>query len=230
MGSALIKGLISSGIKPNTIFASDHNSEQLKKLKALQITTSASNLEIAKSAEVVILCVKPQLIAEVIQEVASVLTKNHLIVSIAAGVTLKSLSDALPKEKRSVVRLARVMPNTPSLVRQGVSSFSLEPNSPTSKSDAALITAIFSSVGFVFQTDEKLIHAVVAVSGCGPAYDLFLHSFFSFSEAQIFFPSNSCVLFRYVYLFIEALADGLCVGVASPVDFSLSDSFAVQPV
>jgi len=100
----------------------------------------------------------------VLGEISNRVTERHLIISIAAGVTLAKLGAALKKD----ARIVRVMPNTPALVSASASAFSLGKGAKSD--DAALAQRIFSAVGVAYQVKESLLDAVTGLSGSGPAY------------------------------------------------------------
>jgi pyrroline-5-carboxylate reductase len=100
----------------------------------------------------------------VLSDLRSAVTPQKLIVSIAAGITLTSLSDGLS----STTRLIRVMPNTPCLVGSGASAFTR--GGAASEQDGELVNSLLSTVGLAFEVPEKLLDAVTGLSGSGPAY------------------------------------------------------------
>ncbi len=125
---------------------------------------TASNLDVIAAAGIVVVAVKPHQVADVLSEVRAAITPSHLIVSIAAGVTLARLQAALPEGTRVV----RVMPNTPALVGQSATAFALGP--ACSASDGARVQELFASVGVALPVKEVLLDAVTGLSGSGPAY------------------------------------------------------------
>jgi pyrroline-5-carboxylate reductase len=166
MGEALIRGLVNANVvAPEAIWASDVRLERLKELDSQYgIQLAPDNLEVVRQADVVIMAVKPQIMAVVLREIASVMTKRKLMISIAAGVSTARIRAMLGRD----VRLIRVMPNTPALVLEGVTAIAkaegLEPD------DLDIAGEIFSAVGRVVVLDEELLDAVTGLSGSGPAY------------------------------------------------------------
>lgn len=166
MGEALIKGLIEASVVPaDAIYASDVRADRLKELDRLYgIQVVPDNAAVVRHADVVILAVKPQILAQVLAEIAPAVTKRTLLISIAAGVSTERLREGLGKD----ARLIRVMPNTPALVLEGVTAIAkaqgLEPE------DLDIAGEIFSAVGRVVMLDESLMDAVTGLSGSGPAY------------------------------------------------------------
>jgi pyrroline-5-carboxylate reductase len=166
MGEALIKGLLEATVVPaDAIYASDVRTERLKELdRVYGIQVVPDNEAVVRHADVVILAVKPQILAQVLAEIAPAVTKRTLLISIAAGVSTQRLREGLGKD----ARLIRVMPNTPALVLEGVTAIAkaqgLEPE------DLDIAGEIFSAVGRVVMLDESLMDAVTGLSGSGPAY------------------------------------------------------------
>jgi pyrroline-5-carboxylate reductase len=166
MGEALIKGLVAANlVRPEAIYASDVRLERLKALdQQYGIQLLADNAELVRQVDIVILAVKPQIMAPALRQIASAVTKKKLLISIAAGVSTTTMRAALGKE----ARLIRVMPNTPALVLEGVTAVAkaegLEPG------DLDTAGEIFSAVGRVVVLDEELMDAVTGLSGSGPAY------------------------------------------------------------
>src|SRR5262249_13975085 len=113
---------------------------------------------------VLILAVKPQSMAALLAEVRPAVTSKHLIVSIAAGIPLKTIADGIGADRR----LIRVMPNTPCLV--GASATGFSPGSTATQEDCALVERMFNAVGKAFRLPEGLLDAVTGLSGSGPAF------------------------------------------------------------
>ncbi|WP_027390266.1 pyrroline-5-carboxylate reductase [Chrysiogenes arsenatis] len=165
MAEAIITGLITSGTAtPAEILCCDTNKERLQSVSARfqGIETAVSASKIAPS-QVVILCVKPGQIIDVARQLPEECRENSLIVSIAAGVSLSTLTHALP-----LARIVRVMPNTPALVQAGVSCFST--NTLATAADRTAVTQLLHAVGLVFEVEESQLDAVTALSGSGPGY------------------------------------------------------------
>ncbi|WP_020562489.1 pyrroline-5-carboxylate reductase [Methylosarcina fibrata] len=167
MASSLISGLIASGHASRNIWVSDINPDTLKSLEdKLKVNVSASNEAVVNEAEVIVLAVKPQIMGDVAQQIADLIRqKKTLVVSIAAGITQRSLSRWLGAETAVV----RCMPNTPALVLTGATA--LHANSQVSAEQRNLAETILRSVGIaLWVQDESQLDAVTAVSGSGPAY------------------------------------------------------------
>jgi pyrroline-5-carboxylate reductase len=166
MGEALIKGLIAANRLPSdAIFATDVRLERLKQLgRQYGIQVLGSNPDLVAHSDVVILAVKPQIMAAVLGEIGGSLGARHLLLSIAAGVSTTRLRQHLSP----AVRLIRVMPNTPALVLEGVTAIARADR--LESGDLETAEQIFGAVGKVVVLDEDLMDAVTGLSGSGPAY------------------------------------------------------------
>ncbi len=166
MAEALIKGLLAAGAaKPDQMLVADVSSERLEHLKKTYgIIIQKSSKDAVSQAEIVLLCVKPQVIDVVLAKIVPVADKGKLVISIAAGVTIARIEKILTGDPRVI----RVMPNTPALVLAGAAALAGGKNATSD--DLALAQSIFNSVGRSFVVDEKLMDAVTGLSGSGPAY------------------------------------------------------------
>ena len=166
MASALIHGLSSSGAAARErIVATDVRAEALAELQARHgIATTPYNRSAASSADLLVLCVKPQVLPAVLAELRGHLGGAALVVSIAAGVPTAVIERGLGEG----VRVVRAMPNTPALVLAGATA--IAPGSAATEADLALARALFASVGVVEEVQEPLLDAVTGLSGSGPAY------------------------------------------------------------
>jgi pyrroline-5-carboxylate reductase len=113
---------------------------------------------------VVVLAVKPQNMAAVLEELRALVRGDQLVISVAAGVTIGSIAQGIGHKARVI----RVMPNTPALVGEGASAYSAWPG--VSADDEALVQAFLGSVGRVVRVPESLLDAVTGLSGSGPAF------------------------------------------------------------
>ncbi|TBU96194.1 pyrroline-5-carboxylate reductase [Phytopseudomonas dryadis] len=165
MAASLIGGLRAQGMPAEAIRASDRGAEQRAKIAAEQgIEVFAGNAEACQGADVIVLAVKPQVMKDVCLDLAAHLQDGQLIVSIAAGISSASLENWLGP--RAVVRC---MPNTPSLLRLGASG--LYANARVSAAQRQQAERLLGAVGLaLWLEEERLIDAVTAVSGSGPAY------------------------------------------------------------
>jgi pyrroline-5-carboxylate reductase len=167
MASSLMSGLIASGHPAEQLWVSDVNPDTLSHLAAtLNVHTSTNNDDVINAVDVIVLAVKPQVLAEVAKNAAGLVQqKKSLIVSIAAGISQHSLSQWLGAE----VAIVRCMPNTPALVLTGATA--LHANSNVNSEQRDLAETILRAVGIaLWVEDEGELDAVTAVSGSGPAY------------------------------------------------------------
>lgn len=168
MAEAIIKGVRSQESRVRRdIIVSEPKEERRKYLEqSYGIKTTNSNKEVASSCNIIILAIKPQNMAEVLNEITDVITEEKTVVSIAAGITLSYLQSKLKTKK-----LIRVMPNAPTIVQEGMSVMSL--CECFSDKDIAIVRDIFMSIGKVLTLPEKYMNAVTALSGSGPAFIAF---------------------------------------------------------
>jgi pyrroline-5-carboxylate reductase len=167
MGSALIDGLIRSGAaQAEEIICSDASERQLMLVKEKYgVHTTMDNVAVVKRADIVIYCIKPQIMAAVLKETAEYLDMSKLIISIAAGVPLAAIESLLNKD----LRLIRVMPNVAVSVREGATAIAA--GGHADDEDVALAMTIFNSVGqSIFLKENYLMDAITGLSGSGPAY------------------------------------------------------------
>jgi pyrroline-5-carboxylate reductase len=166
MATALAKGFLQAKIlSSRELFAADPVAAAREHFAAeTGAGTFATNLETARHATVLILATKPDQAPAALGEIAEAFGPDHLLISIAAGVTLAKLEAALP----AGARVIRVMPNTPALVGAGAAGFSLGKNA--TPADGALAQRLLSAVGLAMQVKESLLDAVTGLSGSGPAY------------------------------------------------------------
>jgi pyrroline-5-carboxylate reductase len=167
MASAIIGGMLSNGYDPASIWASAPDEESLHALREkFGIQTTADNHHCVKQADMVILAVKPQVMASVCRDITPVVQSGQpLMVSIAAGLTADTVNEWLG----GGTALIRVMPNTPSLVGKGAAG--LFANARVSDEQKQMAESVFNSVGSaLWVDDENLLHGVTALSGSGPAY------------------------------------------------------------
>jgi pyrroline-5-carboxylate reductase len=166
MGEALIRGLLGANLVPAELMAAtDVRTERTAQLtRQFGITAHDNNPRLVREADVVILAVKPQVMASVLAEIAPVVTARHLLISIAAGVATATIRAGLGKD----ARIIRVMPNTPALVLQGAAA--IAGGAGAAPEDLAVAEEIFGAVGRVVVLDEGAMDAVTGLSGSGPAY------------------------------------------------------------
>jgi pyrroline-5-carboxylate reductase len=165
MAQAIISGIINAKVyKPADIFITDIKTETAKRVcNKYKVVSAKDNPQLVRDVDIVVLSVKPQNMSFVLLQIKNSMWKDILIISIAAGITTKRIQNSLGN-----VPIVRVMPNTPALIGQGAAGMFA-----TKKAQAKLKDAkrIFSAVGIVeVVKNEKLLDAVTAVSGSGPAY------------------------------------------------------------
>ncbi len=176
MATAIIGGVLKKGIlAPDEIIASALHQETLSRVSEMyHIHTTLDNRE-AAAADIVVLAVKPHFYEQVIQEIRNTVSDSQIIVSIAPGKSIETITGWF----RKPVKLVRTMPNTPALVCEGMTAVC--PSETVTEEELKEVLTLFEACGKAEVMPERLVDAVVSVSGSSPAY---------------------------VFLFIEALADG----------------------
>ena len=166
MGEALIHGLLHGHLcRPDQILCSDTRPERLKAIREkYEVKGTSHNTEVVKQSDLIIIAVKPQIMKNVVEEIAKYLNLSKLIISIAAGVPLEAIESCAKKE----LKLIRVMPNICVSVQEGVSA--IAGGRHALKEDLMTAKTIFDSVGKSLFIDEYLLDAVTGLSGSGPAY------------------------------------------------------------
>jgi pyrroline-5-carboxylate reductase len=177
MAQAMMAGMIKSQIIPReNIIASAKTNKTIDMIKRTYgINTTLSNIDVTKFADILIFAVKPDLHPLVSEEIKAEFNTNTIIVTIAAGMTLLDMEHLFG----SKVKVVRTMPNTPSLVGEGMSV--LCANDSLSEDEIVVVEQLFQCFGKTERLEEKLMDAVPSISGSSPAY---------------------------VYMLIEAMADG----------------------
>ena len=170
MGGALASGLIRAhAMAPESIRLYDTHLGKSRALAA-ELGVDADKAvfntaaEAAKGADLILIAVKPAIVAEALGAISSHLALNQLVISIAAGVRLQKMEALVP----AGVPVIRVMPNTPALVGEGATA--IAPGIHATAEHVALAQSLFRSVGKAVVVDEKLLDAVTGLSGSGPAY------------------------------------------------------------
>lgn len=174
MGEALIKGLLrSSLVRTYEVLASARSAKRVRFLeKTYGIHTTRKNLSVVSACDTIVLAVKPQDMEGVCREIRRAVTKDHLIISIAAGIDFARLRRMLGQKPR----LIRVMPNLPSVIDAGISAIFCGPRMPERYRRFA--HQVFQAVGQTVDVrEERLMDVVTGLSGTGPAY------FFAMMEA-----------------------------------------------
>lgn len=196
MASAIIGGIIKKGIyTPKEIICSTPVEAERKKAEdTFGVNTAPDNKEVVRDARIIFFAVKPQVLPIVAEEIKNCDFENKLVISIVAGMSIKWYEEAFGR----VLKMVRAMPNTPALVGEGMSALSPSPLVSEEELDQAV--TLLSAFGKAEVVPEKLMDAVVSVSGSSPAY---------------------------VFMMIEAMADG-AVRLGMPRDKAYE--FAAQAV
>ncbi|MGC9641463.1 UNVERIFIED_CONTAM: pyrroline-5-carboxylate reductase [Acinetobacter pittii] len=167
MAQALIGGLISRGLPPTRITVSDPVEQIRQLLQEKEVHVTQDNVAAFKNADVVVLAVKPQVLATVLRPLKGLLS-DKLVISIIAGAEIQTISNLIDSN-----RIVRVMPNTPALVQTG--AHGIYANDVVGTSDRELTSQILAATGLtIWVNSEAQIDAVTAVSGSGPAYFFYL--------------------------------------------------------
>lgn len=195
MASAMIRGMVESGqVLGEQIIASAPRGGHFEEIAALGAETTHDNCAAARRADVLFLAVKPYLLEEVAREIKDHVPEGCLIVSVAAGKTLETLSELFGADAHVV----RVMPNTPAAVRESMSAVSA--SSSVTEEEKEKVLSLLRSFGRAEEIPEKLMDVFGALAGSSPAW---------------------------VYMFIEALADG---AVAEGMPRAQAYTFGAQAV
>lgn len=176
MAGALIKGLLGAKLyRPQDMVVSDVLPAQLRRIKTTyKVEGLNDNRAVVRTAQTIVLAVKPQIIDQVLAEIQPEVTKTKLFISIAAGVPLRRLENGLG----GTARVVRVMPNTPALLGKGIAV--VVRGHKAKPQDEKLTLALFRGVGEALAVkDEALMDPVTGLSGSGPAY------VYRFAEALI---------------------------------------------
>lgn len=178
MANAIVKGMIRGGHSAQDIYIYDIEKRKLDTLsQETRIVTLDNNKDVVKSADIVILAVKPQVYPAVLDQIRDCITEEHIIISIAAGISTDYIRREIGADRR--INVVRIMPNTPALIGKGVIAICKNEQIEHEKFEGLI--QLFSALGQIEIVDEENINAVTGISGSGPAY---------------------------VFMFIEALADG----------------------
>lgn len=165
MGVALMKGLIdSNAVPPANIVVSNKRKDKSQALAdKYGVRVATSNIECARGADVVLVAVKPQIFARVVEEIRDV-AGSALLISVAAGISTRRIETVLGGEPRVI----RAMPNTPAVIKEGATAIAAGLH--TTEEDIELARFVFQKIGRVVVVDETHIDAVTGLSGSGPAY------------------------------------------------------------
>ena len=177
LGEALLSSILGAQLIPvSHVVATDAEAPRADYIAhKYGVKTVTDNVKAVAGADLIMICVKPQQVADVLRGVRKRLSKNALVISVAASVTTAMME----KELAHGQRVVRVMPNTPCLIRQGMSAIARGKHA--TPEDISIAQAIFSAMGRTVVVEEKHMDAITGLSASGPAY---------------------------VYLIIESLAEG----------------------
>jgi len=166
MASAIIKGILSSGFLPEENVIASEASEEFaqKKGSELGIEVITDNKLLAKNSDVIILATKPNAIKDVLNEIKDELSSDKLIISIAAGVSTKTIEETAGKE----IAVIRVMPNAGAMILEGMSGIARGKFAKDEQIE--FVKELFSKIGKCIVIDEDKIDILTAISGSGPAF------------------------------------------------------------
>jgi len=166
MGQALLRGVIArGGVAAERVIVSDLRRDVCDALASeLGVTVAKDNADLVAKSDVVLFCVKPQVLFNVLEPLSAGFGPDTLLVSVAAGITLAALERALP----AGTPVIRSMPNTPCLVGHGTTAWSR--GAAATEAHGALAQEILGSVGGAYEMPERSLDSATAVSGSGPAY------------------------------------------------------------
>ena len=173
MGSSIIKSLLMKSITSDQICIADKSPDKLDQLKSQYQVEVKEIAAIGKGCNVIFLAVKPQDLADVLNELKQTIQPETVVISIAAGKTIKFIEDQLQTNNPVI----RAMPNTPAQIGKGISAIAA--GAKVSNDELKIATELFLTTGEVVVVTEDKIDAVTALSGSGPAY------FFYFIEAMV---------------------------------------------
>ncbi len=165
MASAIIKGVLSACCKPDVEIKGSEVNCEIAELahNRLGIEVLTDNRFLTMDSDVIFIATKPNYVAQVLEEIKDELTPEKLVVSIAAGVSTKKIENILGHQ-----RIIRVMPNTPALVKEGMSGVCK--GAYATEDDAEFVMKLLSGIGKCIEVSEDQIDIVTAISGSGPAF------------------------------------------------------------
>jgi pyrroline-5-carboxylate reductase len=184
MGQALIKGLLAHGVSRRAIRAADESAAiRAQVRRRFRVSVTNRNAAVARQADVLILAVKPQQLPQALAELSPSLGRRQLVISIAAGITLRWLQRRLPG-----TAVIRVMPNLPATVGCGFAAMAA--GRAATPRHRAIARELFEAVGDVVELPERHFNAITAVSGSGPAYVFFLVHAWERAARSLGLPGN----------------------------------------
>src|SRR6188472_2940288 len=168
MGETLLSGLVRAGRRVDQLLVGEKRPERARELEERYGVAVVGNVEAAEKADTVAIVVKPQDMADLLDEIGPSLRSGQLLVSLAAGITTAFIESRVPDG----VAVVRVMPNTPALVDEGMAAIS--PGTHCDDDHLAVAESLLLTTGRVARVPEKQQDAVTAISGSGPAYLFFV--------------------------------------------------------
>lgn len=165
MGYAMLKGVLNICAPSEVVFSDINREAAMRVQQETGVRYAESNAECSNNAKYVVLAVKPQFYDQVLKSIQYTVTPEHVVISIAPGISIEDVKNKLGHDKRIV----RAMPNTPALLGMGMTGISYD-DADFSLDEKEMIKTIFSSFGKFQKVDEKLMNAVVCANGSSPAY------------------------------------------------------------
>jgi pyrroline-5-carboxylate reductase len=164
MAEAIIKNLVKTNtIEFSRLIVSDIDPKRRDFFQRMGLKAIQNNREVAKQSDAIVLAVKPQQVAAVLEDIKGELDHECVVISIAAGITTKLIEDAIGD-----MQVVRIMPNTPCMIGEGV--IACAAGKHANQSTIHLVEEIFAGSGQVFFVEEKQMDAITGLSGSGPAY------------------------------------------------------------
>lgn len=202
MGATLIHALRAGGHPGEGIVATGRREERLRELAAAEgVGVTTDNRAAVGEADLTLVCVKPQGVGQLLEEIAPVIGEGHLLISIAAGVTVGQMEEQLPEG----VAVVRAMPNTPSLIGAGMTAVCC--GQAATEADVATARAIFARMGRTVELDETYFNAVTGLSASGPAFVYIIIESLAEGGVKVGLPRNVAT----------ELASQACLGAAKMV-------------
>lgn len=220
MASAIIGGLLNNGMPADHIWASSPHIAEKSHLAAKNIHTTTNNIEAAAHADIVVLSVKPHLIADICHQLkATINDKDCLVISIAAGTSIKTIADTFQTD----TPIIRAMPNIAAAV--SASATTLFANTQASKEQKTTAESLFRSVGTVFWSEvEDKLNAFTAIAGSGPAYLFYVFEALQDAAEQIGIDKDTAKL-----LIAETAIGAAKMALESSEDFVKLREFVTSP-
>src|SRR5262247_1516448 len=166
LGEALIAGMMDARIvKKDQFIATAAHRERVDALQEkFGVKVTLSNGEAVRKSKLILLCVKPQAVEEVLRQIADDLTPGHVLISVAASVSIRFMENILAKP----IPVIRAMPNTPCLIKEGMTA--VAPGTHANEAHTQAARKMFDAIGRCLVVDEKHMDAVTALSASGPAF------------------------------------------------------------